>query len=35
MIGAAVRYRKVTSREDDMRDHADIIMRIFLKGLLR
>lgn len=35
MISAAIRYRKVTQREDDMRDHADIIMRVFLKGLLR
>lgn len=35
MIGAAVRYRKVTEKNDDMRDHADIIMRVFLKGLLR
>jgi AcrR family transcriptional regulator len=35
MISAAIRYRKVTHREDDMRDHADIIMRVFLKGLLR
>lgn len=35
MIGAAVRFRKVTEKRDDMRDHADIIMRIFLKGLLR
>jgi AcrR family transcriptional regulator len=35
MISAAIRYRKVTERDDDMRDHADIIMRVFLKGLLR
>ncbi len=35
MIGAAIRYRKVTEKDDDMRDHADIIMRVFLKGLLR
>jgi len=35
MIGAAIRYRKVTSKNDDMRDHADVIMRVFLKGLLR
>ena len=35
MIGAAIRYRKVTEKNDDMRDHADIIMRVFLKGLLR
>ncbi|MGI8908397.1 MAG: TetR/AcrR family transcriptional regulator [Candidatus Sumerlaeaceae bacterium] len=35
MISAAIRYRKVTQKEDDMRDHADIIMRVFLKGLLR
>lgn len=35
MIGAAIRYRKVTGLDDDMRDHADVIMRVFLKGLLR
>jgi AcrR family transcriptional regulator len=35
MISAAIRYRHVTEKEDDMRDHADIIMRVFLKGLLR
>ncbi|MCX7018797.1 MAG: TetR family transcriptional regulator [bacterium] len=35
MIGAAIRYRRLANREDDMRDHADTIMRIFLKGLLR
>lgn len=35
MIGAAIRYRKVTQQNDDMRDHADVIMRVFLKGLLR
>ena len=35
MIGAAIRYRKVTGKDDDMRDHADVIMRVFLKGLLR
>ncbi len=35
MIGAAIRYRKVTGKNDDMRDHADVIMRVFLKGLLR
>lgn len=35
MIGAAIRYRKVTGKTDDMRDHADVIMRVFLKGLLR
>jgi len=35
MISAAIRYRRLSSREDDMRDHADMIMRIFLKGLLR
>ena len=35
MISAAIRYRKVTQKADDMRDHADIIMRVFLKGLLR
>ena len=35
MIGAAIRYRKVTENNDDMRDHADVIMRVFLKGLLR
>jgi len=35
MISAAIRYRKVTEKDDDMRDHADIIMRVFLKGLLR
>lgn len=35
MISAAIRYRKITGRNDDMRDHADVIMRVFLKGLLR
>lgn len=35
MIGAAIRYRKITGKNDDMRDHADVIMRVFLKGLLR
>lgn len=35
MIGAAVRYRRVTGKDDDIRDHADFVMRIFLKGLLR
>ncbi len=35
MIGAAIRYRKVTGKNNDMRDHADAIMRVFLKGLLR
>lgn len=35
MIGAAIRYRKVTMKNNDMRDHADAIMRVFLKGLLR
>ncbi len=35
MIGAAIRYRKITGRNDNMRDHADVIMRVFLKGLLR
>lgn len=35
MIGAAIRYRKVTGKNNDMRDHADVIMRVFLKGLLR
>lgn len=35
MISAAIRYRKVTNNTDDMRDHADVIMRVFLKGLLR
>lgn len=35
MIGAAIRYRRMTNKEDDMRDHADTIMRVFLKGLLR
>lgn len=35
MIGAAIRYRKVTHKNDNMRDHADVIMRVFLKGLLR
>lgn len=35
MISAAIRYRKATQKDDDMRDHADIIMRVFLKGLLR
>lgn len=35
MIGAAIRYRKVTGKDDDMRDHADVVMRVFLKGLLR
>lgn len=35
MISAAIRYRKVTGKTDDMRDHADVIMRVFLKGLLR
>jgi hypothetical protein len=35
MISAAIRYRRMSNREDDMRDHADVIMRVFLKGLLR
>jgi AcrR family transcriptional regulator len=35
MIGAAIRYHRVAKKDDDLRDHADIIMRIFLKGLLR
>ncbi len=35
MIGAAIRYRRMAKKDDDMRDHADIIMRVFLKGLLR
>lgn len=35
MMGAAVRYRAVTGKNDDIRDHADFVMRIFLKGLLR
>ena len=35
MIGAAIRFRRIACKEDDMRDHADIIMRVFLKGLLR
>lgn len=35
MIGAAIRYRRVAGKDDDMRDHADVIMRVFLKGLLR
>ena len=35
MIGAAIRYHRITKKDDDLRDHADIIMRIFLKGLLR
>ena len=35
MIGAALRYRTATNKDSDMRDHADTIMRVFLKGLLR
>ena len=35
MIGPAIRYHRVTKKGDDLRDHADIIMRVFLKGLLR
>lgn len=35
MISAAIRYRRIAGKADDMRDHADIIMRVFLKGLLR
>lgn len=35
MIGAAIRFRKVTGKNDNMRDHADVVMRVFLKGLLR
>lgn len=35
MISAAIRYRRISGKEDDMRDHADTIMRVFLKGLLR
>lgn len=35
MIGAALRYRRMANKENDMRDHADTIMRVFLKGLLR
>lgn len=35
MIRSALLYRRVARREDDMRDQADVVMRIFLKGLLR
>jgi len=35
MISAAMRFRRYAAAEDDVRDHADVIMRIFLKGLLR
>jgi len=35
MIRSALLYRRVAKREDDMRDQADVVMRIFLKGLLR
>jgi AcrR family transcriptional regulator len=35
MIRSAIFFRRVAGREDDMRDHADVVMRIFLKGLLR
>lgn len=35
MIGAAIRFRRFAEKADDVRDHADVIMRIFLKGLLR
>ena len=35
MIGAAIRFRRIAYTDDDMRDHAAIIMRVFLKGLLR
>lgn len=35
MIGAAIKYRRLAKKTDDMRNHADVIMRVFLKGLLR
>lgn len=35
MIRSALMYRRVAERETDMRDQADVVMRIFLKGLLR
>jgi hypothetical protein len=35
MIRSAIFFRRVAGREDDMRDHADVVMRIFLKVLLR
>ncbi|MBX7245722.1 MAG: TetR/AcrR family transcriptional regulator [Candidatus Sumerlaeaceae bacterium] len=35
MISAAIRFRQIAKKENDMRDHADSIMRVFLKGLLR
>ncbi len=35
MLGAAIRYRAVTGKDDDIRDHADFVMRVFFKGLLR
>jgi AcrR family transcriptional regulator len=35
MIRSAIFFRRVAGRDDDMRDHADVVMRIFLKGLLR
>ena len=35
MIRSALMYRRVAQREGDMRDTADAVMRVFLKGLLR
>lgn len=35
MISAAMKYLRAYNREEDIRDHADVVMRIFLKGLLR
>jgi AcrR family transcriptional regulator len=35
MIRSAIFFRRVAQREDDMRDHADVVMRIFLRGILR
>lgn len=35
MIRSALMYRRIAKRGDDMRDQADVVMRVFLKGLLR
>lgn len=35
MIRSALMYRRIAGRDDDMRDQADVVMRVFLKGLLR
>lgn len=35
MISSALRYRRLAGKTGDMRDDAEIIMRVFLKGILR